>query len=245
MNPYETLEISSGSSAEDIKAAYHRLAKKWHPDRFAGAEKEEAEKRFRQLAEAFNMLKDAGKREDVNRSLSAPSAPTQVTIQLQQEPIPQTVPLSERTAADWYEEAKKACDARDYEKALGLVQYCIRMDSTKAEHHVLLAKVLDVGGGDKKALVKALETAIRINPKDVDSTIRLAEVFQTVGMYARATKLWEIARYLSPNHKYFIAEQKKATAKAKAADQIQGMGEQFAVLKEQGKALINRWLKRG
>jgi tetratricopeptide (TPR) repeat protein len=247
MNPYEILEISSGSSAEDIKAAYHRLAKKWHPDRFTGAEKEEAEKRFRQLAEAFNMLKDAGKREDLSRHLATTPTPTSapVTIQLQQEPISQTIPLSERTAADWYDEAKQSFDAGDYEKALGLVNYCIRISPDKADHYVLLAKVLDIGGGDKKALVKALEAAIRLNPKDVDSTIRLAEVFQTVGMYARATKMWETARYLAPNHKYFVAEQRKASAKAKAAEQIQGMGEQFAVLKEQGKALINRWLKRG
>jgi tetratricopeptide (TPR) repeat protein len=245
MNPYEILEIAPGASAEDIKAGYHRLAKKWHPDRFTGPEKEEAEKRFRQLAEAFNMLKDAGKREDLNKNFATTSVPANVTIQLQQEPMPQTVPLHERTATDWYEEAKNAFEAKDYEKALGLVQYCIRMDAEKADHHVLLAKVLDIGGGDKKALVKALESAIRLNPKDVDSTIRLAEVFQTVGMYARATKLWETARYLAPNHRYFIQEQRQASAKAKAAEQIQGMGEQFAVLKEQGKALINRWMKKG
>jgi tetratricopeptide (TPR) repeat protein len=247
MNPYEILEIAPGSSAEDIKAAYHRLAKRWHPDRFTGPEKEEAEKRFRQLAEAFNMLRDAGKRDESGRTATATTVPTSapVTIQLQQEPVPQTVPLHERTASDWYEEAKKAFDAKEFEKALGLIHYCIRMDAEKAEHHVLLAKVLDIGNGDKKALVKALENAIRLNPKDVDSTIRLAEVFQTVGMYARATKLWETARYLAPNHKYFVNEQRKATAKAKAAEQIQGMGEQFAVLKEQGKALINRLLKRG
>lgn len=245
MNPYEILEIPAGSAAEDIKAAYHRLAKKWHPDRFTGPDKEEAERRFRQLAEAFNMLKDAGRREDLNRHLAATPTPSGPVIQLQQERVPPTVPLNERTASDWYDEAKRAFDDRDYEKALGLVQYSLRMDATKAEPHVLLAKVLDAGNGDKKALVKALETAIRINPKDVDSTIRLAEVFQTVGMYARATKLWETARYLAPNHRYFVEEQKKASAKAKAADQLQGMGEQFAVLKEQGKALINRWLKRG
>jgi len=194
MNPYEILELPAGSSAEDIKAAYHRLAKKWHPDRFTGPEKEEAERRFRQLAEAFNMLKDAGRREDLNKHLAATPTPSEPVIQLQQERVPPTVPLNERTASDWYEEAKRA---------------------------------------------------IRINPKDVDSTIRLAEVFQTVGMYARATKLWETARYLAPNHRYFVEEQKKASAKAKAAEQLQGMGEQFAVLKEQGKTLINRWLKRG
>ena len=75
MNPYEILEIAPGSSAEDIKAAYHRLAKRWHPDRFTGAEKEEAEKRFRQLAEAFNMLKDAGKREDSEQGRSCEPSP--------------------------------------------------------------------------------------------------------------------------------------------------------------------------
>lgn len=245
MNPYEILELPLGSSAEDIKAAYHRLAKKWHPDRFTGAEKEEAEKRFRQLAEAFNALKDAGRREEISKAATGMPTAEPIPIQLQQEPVAPTIPLHERTAADWYDEAKQAFEARDYERALGLVQYSIRMDSEKADAHVLLAKVLDLGGGDKKALVRALENAIRLNPKDVDSIIRLAEVFQTVGMYARATKLWETARYLAPNHKYFVAEQKKMTAKAKAADQIQGLGEQFAVLKEQGKALINRWMKRG
>ncbi|HLO68606.1 MAG TPA: DnaJ domain-containing protein, partial [Holophaga sp.] len=64
MNPYEVLEISPGSRPEEIKAAYHRLAKQWHPDRFNGAAKAEAEGRFRQLAEAFNMLKDTARREE-------------------------------------------------------------------------------------------------------------------------------------------------------------------------------------
>jgi hypothetical protein len=55
--------------------------------------------------------------------------------------------------------------------------------------------------------------------------------------------MWETARNLAPNHKYFIEEKKRASAKA--VEQVQGMGGQFAVLKEQGKALIGRWFKRG
>jgi cytochrome c-type biogenesis protein CcmH/NrfG len=117
------------------------------------------------------------------------------------------------------------------------------MEPEKGEYHALLAKVLSAGEGDKKALVRALETAVRLNPKDVDSIILLAEVFQSVGMYARATKMWETARNLAPNHRYFVEEKKKASAKA--VEQVQSIGEQFVVLKEQGKALINRWLKRG
>ena len=247
MNPYEILEIAPGASADEIKAAYHRLAKKWHPDRFSGAEKVEAEQKFRQLAEAFSMLKDMARREDTGRAAAPASAPPPLDtpIQLDHEPQVKTVPMHERTASDWYQEAKEAEAAGDYEKALGLIHYCLRLDAEKAEHHVLMARILDQSGSNTKALVKALENAIRLNPRDVDSTIRLAEIFQTVGMHARATRLWETARNLAPNHKYFVVEQRKASAKAKAAEKAQSMGEQFAVLKEQTKDLVNRWFKRG
>jgi len=246
MNPYEILEIAPGASTDEIKAAYHRLAKKWHPDRFTGAEKEEAERRFRQLAESFNMLKDTGRRDEAAKpAAAAASSPVVIapSVPLQPESPPQTVPLHERRASDWYQDAKQAFDEADYDRALGLIQYCLRMDPDTAAHHVLLAKVLDVTGGDRKLLVKALETSIRLNPKDVDSTIRLAELFQSLGMYARATKLWETARNLAPNHKYFVAEQKKAALKADS--QPAGMAKQLADLKEQGMGLINRIFRRG
>ena len=245
MNPYEILELAPGASADDIKAAYHRLAKKWHPDRFTGTEKAEAEQRFRQLAEAFSMLKDAGRREEVNRNLPPNPATTQVETPIQLAPSSRATPLYERTAEDWCKDAEEALKAGDHEKALGLIHYCIRLEPEKTEHFVFLAKVLDEGGGDKKALVKALESAIRLNPKDVDSTIRLAEVFQSVGMHARATRMWKTASSLAPNHRYFIAEQRKNGVKAKTAEKLGTMGEQFAVLKAQWTAMINRWLKRG
>lgn len=245
MNPYEILELNPGASAEDVKAAYHRLAKQWHPDRFTGAEKEAAENRFRQLAEAFNMLKDAGRREEAARNIPAAADAAKADVQIQLDSASRTVPLHERTAADWYAEAKESFESGDPEKALGLVQYCIRLESGNAEYHVFMAKVLDEAGGDKKALVKALETAIRLNPKNVDSIIRLAEVFQSVGMYARATKLWERARNLAPNHRHFMAEQKKASSKAKSAAKPQGLGEQFEALKDQWAAMISRVFKRG
>jgi len=197
MNPYEILELSPGASAEEIKLAYHRLAKQWHPDKFVGPAKEEAESRFRQLAEAFSMLKDVGRGVlPVSAPASAPAS--EMRIDLEAEPAPR-----ERNAEDWFSDAKAAFDQRNPAKALGLVHFAIKMDATKAEYHVLMAHAVALTTQDKKAESKALETAIRLNPKDVDSTIRLAELFQSVGMHTRATTLWQTARRISPDHPLF------------------------------------------
>jgi len=248
MNPYEVLEITPGASSETIKDAYHRLAKKWHPDRFTGPAKEEAELHFRQVAEAFASLKDVGKREEQERKATE-SGPS---IQLQEE-VPQ-VPPSERTVEDWYSDAKRAMEAKDYDRAQALIQYALRMDSTRAEFFVLLAQAMEAAGGDKKKLAKTLETAVRLNPKDVDSTVHLAELFQSFGMYARATRLWETAHNLNPNHPVFTptnAKSPKAEGKPKDKGKNQALaenlsfGEQFTDLINKGRDLFQRITKRG
>lgn len=55
MNYYEILEINKGSSLDDIKKSYRRLALKWHPDRNKD-NKYEAEEKFKKISEAYNVL---------------------------------------------------------------------------------------------------------------------------------------------------------------------------------------------
>jgi len=58
---YEALGVSRDASKEEIKRAFRRNAKKWHPDRNPD-DREEAERRFREAAESYQVLSDDEKR---------------------------------------------------------------------------------------------------------------------------------------------------------------------------------------
>ena len=58
---YEVLGVAKDASPEDIKKAYRTLAKKYHPD-VTDLSKEEAEAKFKELSEAYEVLSDEGKR---------------------------------------------------------------------------------------------------------------------------------------------------------------------------------------
>ena len=63
---YKTLGVSKNADKNAIKSAYIQLAKKYHPDKNRG-DKNSAEK-FKEVNEAYEILKDQKKRQDYDRS---------------------------------------------------------------------------------------------------------------------------------------------------------------------------------
>lgn len=62
---YAILGVDKNATEDDIKKAYRKLAMKYHPDRWANAseeEKKEAEEKFKEIAEANEVLSDPNKR---------------------------------------------------------------------------------------------------------------------------------------------------------------------------------------
>lgn len=59
---YDILGINKSASAAEIKSAYRKKALEWHPDRHKGSDKEEAERKFKEINEAYQVLSDSSKK---------------------------------------------------------------------------------------------------------------------------------------------------------------------------------------
>jgi DnaJ-class molecular chaperone len=63
---YDVLGINTDATADDIKKAYKALSKQWHPDKNPN-NKEEATKKFQEIAEAYAILSDPEKKDRYDR----------------------------------------------------------------------------------------------------------------------------------------------------------------------------------
>ena len=64
---YQILGVDRNASEEEIKKAYRKLARKWHPDLHPPGEKEKAEEEFKKVNEAYEVLIDPEKRKQYDQ----------------------------------------------------------------------------------------------------------------------------------------------------------------------------------
>lgn len=63
---YEILGVPRSATEKDLKAAYRKQARKFHPDVNPGDKS--AEEKFKEVTEAYDVLSDAKKREEIGRA---------------------------------------------------------------------------------------------------------------------------------------------------------------------------------
>jgi len=109
--------------------------------------------------------------------------------------------LEERTPNERFQDAKRAFQDLDVQRAYDLVQCAIRQDPNQADYHLFKARLIETSGSDRRTAIKSYEEALTLQPENAEVMLRLAQHFQAEGMQVRAAALIQMARELSPNHK--------------------------------------------
>jgi tetratricopeptide (TPR) repeat protein len=185
---YGVLGVKPHASPTELKSAYYRAAKTFHPDiHFSRADdslKGKLSDIFSFVYKAYATLADPEKRREYDKS---------VTFK------PAKVASAGENARMKFDEGRVAFRKERYGEAELLFGQATYFDSSVAEYHFYYGLCL-FRQAKVKAAEKAIARALKLDPFNADYLAELGFVFSTLGFPARAKGLFEKALKVSPRH---------------------------------------------
>ena len=143
LNPFLVLEVSEDADSETIKAAYHRLVKRWHPDQFSDStEQEIAQTHLVQLNLAYQeALKAAGNRRAAHVTPDLPLAEAKSLsrrlygLGKYDSALRQLARTRIKDAEYYYIEGQILTALRQYGSAHQAYRAAVQMEPTNREYH--------------------------------------------------------------------------------------------------------------
>jgi len=181
---YDVLEVGREASQEEIRGAFRRLARERHPDLFRGSARERAEHEFQAITEAYNILADPERRSRYDQSLVGGA------------PQPKVNPRE--VARALLAKAVTAAKAGETVQAAELFAQSVAHDASSPKAHHLYGTFLAQIGRIDEGL-RQLDQAVKLEPNDVRIVLDASRLFARAKMFARATRLGQMASQLSPD----------------------------------------------
>lgn len=183
-NFYEILGVRRGATDQEIRAAFRRLAREFHPDRFQGPKKKQAEEYFQRITQAFNVLSNPEMRARYDRSLEAatpigPVDPKELAKAL----LAKAVSLAKQGNVVQAQEYFQQAEAHDMQNAKIQHQYGLFLAQT----------------GKLDQALRKLEKACTLDPLNGNYFLDCASLFLRAGMVFRASRFAEQAAELLPD----------------------------------------------
>lgn len=194
---YEALGVTRGCSVGEARDAYFALAKRFHPDRVAGAGLDdmasEAEEVFRRVNEAHAVLTDLQLRREYDKVLDGGGS----------DEADEARALIEAEMA--FQRGTVAFRKRDYAGALAQFEEACRLNDREGEHLAWRAwtRFCDPKLDNSEALPGLrgeLRAAIKCSPKSAVSHYFLGEVHLAMGDDKKAIASFEKTIELKPSH---------------------------------------------
>lgn len=215
-DPHEILGVSPHATREEIRDAYYRLARDFHPDRHLNAPLEtrrQVDAIFARITEAYEAIRDGAEKPTVlaPMPLSAVTptprspAPTRAGA-----PSPATPPAAasaettaqrEARAEQAFQDARTKIAARDFAGAVALLREAVTLRPDVARYHFLLGTTLAAHPKMQREAETALKKAAELDQFNTAPLVALGQLYARANMNLQAEKMFNEALRLDPDSK--------------------------------------------
>lgn len=216
---FDILGVGRGDRPADIKRAYYALAKRFHPDRFRqivadDAERTSVEHAFAQVTKAYETLHDQRTR-DTYVSKHPAKSPSTAPSLFGKRKEAGGAKVSSRDAAkaqadptatpqyraeESFQQGLSAAGRGDHAAAQAYFGEAVRLAPQEARYHALYGRTLALAPSTRRQAEGELQTAVKLDPRNVTYYVALAELYHAVGLRLRAEGELTRALALEPNH---------------------------------------------
>jgi hypothetical protein len=213
-NHFEVLGIPRASTEAQVKEAYFRLAKQFHPDVHHDAAladlRDKLEAVFIRLGEAYEVLRNprtrASYEETLGRSAPRPAASGPPPPPA---PEPKPDPAAEARAAEMaIRQAEKYIEKEKYWEAIQLLEPAVEVVQGKPRQRgrVLLARAYLKNPKWVKRAEEVLLLVLQDEPQNVDALLMLGRIYKNSGLKSRSVSMFKKVLELKPDHEEAKAE---------------------------------------
>lgn len=205
-NHYQVLGVSRTADQETLKQTYHRLARRFHPDRFHQEPelRSRVEDVFARIAQAYEILRDKRTRAAYDlkigqESLSSTSPETRSQTAQPSSPASSNMSPAER-AEEQYQRGQEALRAGKAALALSSLAEAARLAPSVARYRAQYGQALAASTQMRHRAETEIQAAIMLEPSNVLYRIMLARLYQKLGFIKRAQGEVERVRSLDPGN---------------------------------------------
>ena len=194
---YDVLDVGRAASANEIKNAYHDLARRFHPDRFHQSDlRARVESAFARIGRAYETLSDEKRRHDYDKSLTSKRAPKPPPAS-----APRSTPSESQNDSDTaraessFQLGNDALQRNQNEEAIRHLAEAAMLGPRVARYRAYYGLALMRDPSAKRTAENELQAALKIEPNNATFRVMLAEFYQQIGLRKRAEN--EATRALS------------------------------------------------
>jgi DnaJ-domain-containing protein 1 len=193
--------VEKSVSIPELKQAYYDIARKYHPDRFRGADKSllsQVESSFARITQAYDTLRDAKLRASYDARLEAQkraarlaeSAPKATASNIEK-----TVDSDDlrdegltpvQQAEIQFRKGFAALELGDRNLAVGLLGSAARTVAHEPRYRAYYGRALALHESTRRLAEAELQAAVKLEPDNAEYRVMLAELYRDLGFQVRA-----------------------------------------------------------